>query len=163
MSPKGNDYMKKLCTVVISALLIGSLAGCTSEPDVNKPKFFGADCLKIESRVQDSAQVTKSLYEFAISGEQARAGYSKVLRYFRSYEKARSKSLTRDQKRFLKEQKETIGFYIDWIDYYMEDATATQWAAVGLGSDLQFKRAMYPCSTMSYDELEKLPMDQPVR
>jgi hypothetical protein len=163
MYPKGNDYMKKLCTVVVSALLLGSLAGCSSEPNVDKPKFFGADCLKIESRVQDSAQVTKSLYEFSISGEQARAGYSEVLRYFRSYEKARAKSLTRDQKRFLKEQKKSINFNIDWIDYFMEDATATQWAALGLISDLQFKRATYPCSTMTYDELEKLPMDQPVR
>ena len=153
-------------SLMVASLSLNMIA-CTSSNSIQKPILFGADCEKIETRVQQTSEVMKSIYYESTSGEQARSRIRSILKYYRSYEQANKSSITRDQKLFLARLKEDDKFLLDWIDWYMIEPvigypTSLQYEALSLMSENKERESKVPCSTLTYKEYTDLPVNQTI-
>jgi len=151
-------------TLVLSLSLCLSACGTPVEKG---PPMFGSDCMKIASRVQQTSQIMDSIYYGSISGIQARSEIRKILRYYRLYEQAHKKSITRDQRRFIAQVKDDGKFLLDWIGWYMIEPvigypTSLQLEALSLMSKNKERESAVPCSSLTYDEYMDLPVSQPI-
>jgi hypothetical protein len=123
--------------------------------------------MKIANRVQQTSEIMDSIYYGSISGIQARSEIRKILRYYRLYEQAHKKSLTRDQKRFIAQITDDGESLLDWIGWYMIEPvlrypTSLQLEGLSLMAKNKDRESAVPCSSLTYDEYMNLPVSQPI-
>jgi predicted small secreted protein len=160
VSKREEIFMRSAPLISLTILLSLSISACSTEPEVIKPKLFGKDCEKISSKIKESAEVDKNLINSYISKNQAEEKHRRILSYYRTYEKVRKATMTRDQRLFLNDIKENEVDAIYWIKYYMDGATSLQWDAFQILTLLKVHQSTAPCGTLTYDEwVNEKPLD----